>query len=372
MGEVNWNLMILDEAQAIKNAASAQTRAIKKLNSGCRIALTGTPVENQLGDLWSLFDFCCPGLLGTSKDFKQFVKRLNSQSGEQTAESYAALRRLVQPYILRRMKTDPSIAPDLPAKTEMRVDCGLSRRQATLYKQTVKELEKQLEQNKIASNEKSGIQRRGIVLSTMMRLKQICNHPSQASARDEFDEKESGKFQQLARICEPISQRQEKVLVFTQFQSVCEPLAEFLASTFGYAGLVLHGKTPVKRRKTLVKQFQEDESIPFFVISLKAGGTGLNLTAASHVSTFDRWWNPAVENQATDRAFRIGQKRNVLVHKFVCRGTLEERIDEILQSKQEMTDQILGQDKAGEVLLTELSDKELLEFVALDVHSTGI
>ena len=198
MGEVNWNLLILDEAQAIKNAASAQTRAIKQLNSGCRIALTGTPVENQLGDLWSLFDFCCPGLLGTSKDFKQFVKRLNSHAGEQKAESYAALRRLVQPYILRRMKTDPSIAPDLPAKTEMRVDCGLSRRQATLYKQTVKELEKQLEQNKIASNEKSGIQRRGIVLSTMMRLKQICNHPSQALAKDEFAEKESGKFQQLS------------------------------------------------------------------------------------------------------------------------------------------------------------------------------
>lgn len=372
MRKVNWNLIILDEAQAIKNAASAQTRAIKQLNSGCRIALTGTPVENQLGDLWSLFDFCCPGLLGTSKDFKQFVKRLNSHAGEQKAESYAAIRRLVQPYILRRMKTDPSIAPDLPAKTEMRVDCGLSRRQATLYKQTVKELEKQLEQNKITSYENSGIQRRGIVLSTMMQLKQICNHPSQALANDEFDEKESGKFQQLARICDPISQRQEKVLVFTQFQSVCRPLAEFLASTFGNAGLVLHGKTPVRRRKTLVKQFQEDESIPFFVISLKAGGTGLNLTAASHVIHFDRWWNPAVENQATDRAFRIGQKRNVLVHKFVCRGTLEERIDEILQSKKELTDQILGQNKAGEFLLTELSDKELLEFVALDVHTSGI
>ncbi|MDB4766083.1 DEAD/DEAH box helicase [bacterium] len=372
MGEANWNLVILDEAQAIKNAASAQTRAIKKLNSVCRIALTGTPVENQLGDLWSLFDFCCPGLLGTSKDFKQFVKRLNSRSGEQTTESYAALRRLVQPYILRRMKTDPSIAPDLPAKTEMRVDCGLSPRQATLYKQTVKELANQLEQNKIASQEKREIQRNGIVLSTMMRLKQICNHPSQASGSDEFAEQESGKFQRLERICEPINQRQEKVLVFTQFQSICEPLADFLAMKFGSTGLVLHGKTPVKRRKTLVKQFQEDESVSFFVISLKAGGTGLNLTAASHVVHFDRWWNPAVENQATDRAFRIGQKRNVLVHKFVCRGTLEERIDEILQSKQEMTDQILGQDKTDEVVLTDLSDKELLDFVALDVHSSKI
>ncbi len=372
MAEFDWNLVILDEAQAIKNASSAQTRAIKKLRSGCRIALTGTPVENQLGDLWSLFDFCCPGLLGTSKEFKQFLKKFQSKSEENSNAPYVALRRLVQPYILRRMKTDPTIAPDLPAKTEMRVDCGLSRRQAALYKQAVKELEEQLEQNKISSEKNSGIQRRGIVLSTMMRLKQICNHPSQAVEKNDFDVKESGKFQQLTRICEPISQRQEKALVFTQFQSMCEPLADFLSSVFGNSGLVLHGKTPVKRRQKLVKQFQEDESIPFFVISLKAGGTGLNLTAASHVIHFDRWWNPAVENQATDRAFRIGQKRNVLVHKFVCRGTLEERIDEMLRSKQKMTDEILGQRQEGELLLTELSNKELLEFVTLDVHSCEI
>lgn len=369
MAEYDWNLVILDEAQAIKNANSSQTRAIKKLRSDCRIALTGTPVENQLGDLWSLFDFCCPGLLGSSQEFKQFLKRLQTKSGEHIHEPYASLRRLVQPYILRRMKTDPMIVPDLPAKTEMRVNCGLSRRQAALYKQAVQELEKQLEQNRVSSVSKSGIQRRGIVLSTMMRLKQICNHPSQAVARSDFEAEESGKFQQLMRICEPISQRQEKALVFTQFQSMCEPLSEFLASVFGSSGLTLHGKTPVKRRKQLVKQFQEDESIPFFVISLKAGGTGLNLTAASHVIHFDRWWNPAVENQATDRAFRIGQKRNVLVHKFVCRGTLEERIDEMLHSKQKLTDEILGQKQEGELSLTELSDQELLEFVTLNVHS---
>jgi non-specific serine/threonine protein kinase len=377
MAELDWDLVILDEAQAIKNSTSAQSRAIKKLRSSCRIALTGTPVENQLGDLWSLFDFCCPGLLGTSKEFKQFLKHFDTKATEPSGSNgpnapYAALRRLVQPYILRRMKTDPTIAPDLPAKTEMRVDCGLSRRQAALYKQAVKELESelqsQLKQNKISSEKKSGIQRRGIVLSTMMRLKQVCNHPSLVMDNNEFASKDSGKFQQLIRICEPITQRQEKVLVFTQFQSMCEPLADFLATVFGNSGLTLHGKTPVKRRKQLVKSFQEDESIPFFVISLKAGGTGLNLTAASHVIHFDRWWNPAVENQATDRAFRIGQKRNVLVHKFVCRGTLEERIDEMLRSKQEMTDEILGQKNEGELLLTELSDKELLEFVTLDIH----
>lgn len=371
MAEFDWNLVILDEAQAIKNSSSAQTRAIKKLRSDCRIALTGTPVENHLGDLWSLFDFCCPGLLGTSREFKQYLKRLAANAGDNSTASYAALRRLVQPYILRRMKTDPTIAPDLPAKTEMRIDCGLSRRQAALYKQAVKELEDQLEQNKTSSQTGSGMQRRGIVLSTMMRLKQICNHPSQAADRNDFDGEDSGKFQELKRICETISQRQEKVLVFTQFQSMCEPLADFLASVFGSTGLTLHGKTPVKRRKNFVKQFQDDESIPFFVISLKAGGTGLNLTAASHVIHFDRWWNPAVENQATDRAFRIGQQRNVMVHKFVCRGTLEERIDEMLRSKQEMTDEILGQNKEGEVLLTELSDRELLKFVALDVRSSA-
>ena len=372
MGEMDWNLVILDEAQAIKNAASAQTRAIKKLKSSCRIAMTGTPVENQLGDLWSLFDFCCPALLGTIPEFKKFVKRMSQAAEGGTGSSYASLRRLVQPYILRRMKTDPSIAPELPAKTEMRVDCGLSRRQAALYKKTVKELATQLEKNKIASQKQGGIQRRGIVLSTMMRLKQICNHPSQALGADEFAPNESGKFQQLERICEPIGQRQEKALVFTQFQSMCQPLADHLATVFGNRGLVLHGKTPVKRRKVLVKQFQDDESIPFFVISLKAGGTGLNLTAASHVIHFDRWWNPAVENQATDRAFRIGQKRNVLVHKFVCRGTLEERIDEMLRSKQKMTDDLLGPNQEGEILLTELSDKELLEYVSLDVHRSGI
>lgn len=372
MTEFDWDLVILDEAQAIKNSTSAQTRAIKKLRCNCRIAMTGTPVENQLGDLWSLFDFCCPGLLGTATEFKQFLKRSQTTLDEHSDNRYSALRRLVQPYILRRMKTDPAIAPDLPAKTEMRVNCGLSRRQAALYEQAVQELDSQLQRNKTSSKTTSGIQRHGIVLSTMMRLKQICNHPSQATDHDDFPPKDSGKFQQLFRICEPIRQRQEKVLVFTQFQSMCEPLMNFLSSAFGNQGLMLHGKTPVKRRKELVKSFQEDETIPFFVISLKAGGTGLNLTAASHVIHFDRWWNPAVENQATDRAFRIGQKRNVLVHKFVCKGTLEERIDEMLCSKQKMTDEILGQKKEGETLLTELTDEALLSFVRLDAASCQI
>lgn len=368
MADIQWDLVVLDEAQAIKNASSAQTRAVKKLRATNRIVLTGTPVENQLGDLWSLFDFCSPGLLGSAKQFKAFIKRLEKQTD---AKAYGSLRKLVQPYILRRMKTDRSIAPDLPEKTEMRVACGLSKRQAVLYEKTVKDLANELKKLR-GDDEQNSIQRRGVVLSSMMQLKQICNHPSQLLGADRFGPEDSGKFLQLAEICDPIRERQEKTLVFTQFQSICQPLADYLAGVFGRNGLILHGGTTVAKRKDLVKRFQEDETIAFFVISLKAGGTGLNLTAASHVIHFDRWWNPAVENQATDRAFRIGQRRNVLVHKFVCRGTLEERIDEMIRTKQELADKILGKGGDGARLFTEMNDRDLLKFVALDVQSCGV
>ncbi|MFM9960959.1 MAG: DEAD/DEAH box helicase [Planctomycetaceae bacterium] len=366
VAKMKWKLVVLDEAQAIKNVGSAQAKSVKRLDAAGRIVLTGTPVENQLGDLWSLFDFCCPGLLGSAKQFKDFVKRLNKQ---QDAHAYGALRRLVQPYILRRMKTDPNIVPDLPEKTEMRAECGLSKKQAVLYEQLVDDLAKQLKKAKEAreSGEAGDMQRRGLVLSMLMKLKQVCNHPSQYLAQPEFAAEDSGKFGRLAQICQPIAERQEKMLVFTQFQSVCEPLAKYLEQVFGQPGLVLHGGVAVGKRKELVRRFQEEDGLPFFVISVKAGGTGLNLTAASHVVHFDRWWNPAVENQATDRAFRIGQKRNVLVHKFVCRGTLEERIDQMIRDKQELADQILGVQSEGESLLTEMSDRELLKFVALDI-----
>ena len=358
-----WNLIVLDEAQAIKNAGSTQTRSVKKLSGAGRIVLTGTPIENQLGDLWSLCDFCSPGLLGTATQFKDFVKRLDKQ---QDANAYGALRRLVQPYILRRLKTDPTIISDLPEKTEMRAECGLTKKQAALYQQIIEDLARQLEAIKLR-DESDGIQRRGLVLATLMRLKQVCNHPSQYLDQREFAAEDSGKFSRLAALCEPIAERQEKMLVFTQFQSICEPLAKYLGDVFGRKGLVLHGGVPVGKRKELVQRFQEEDDISFFVISVKAGGTGLNLTAASHVVHFDRWWNPAVENQATDRAFRIGQKRNVMVHKFVCRGTLEERIDQMIRDKQELADKVLGQKREGETLLTEMSDSELLKFVALDI-----
>jgi len=317
--------------------------------------MTGTPIENHVGELWSLFDFSSPGLLGTAAAFKKYVGRLNKQD---QGQAYAGLRKLVRPYILRRQKTDPFIARDLPDKIEMRTECGLSVPQTVLYAKAVETLQRQLE-------EVDGMKRRGLVLSALMQFKQICNHPAQYLNESSFIPEQSGKFQRLGQLCEPIVARQEKMLVFTQFQSLCEPLAEYLATVFGEPGLVLHGGTPVKRRSELVKEFQQSSARPFFVISLKAGGSGLNLTAASHVVHFDRWWNPAVENQATDRAFRIGQKRNVLVHKFVCRGTIEERIDTMISDKRAVAEQVLSADGAPQ--LTEMSDSELLKFVALDL-----
>jgi non-specific serine/threonine protein kinase len=352
-----WRLAILDEAQAIKNSGTKQTRAAKELTADSRIAMTGTPVENRLSDLWSLFDFLNPGLLGASKQFAAFVKRLQ----EARDPSYEPLRDLVRPYILRRLKTDKRVIADLPDKTEVNAYCALSKHQAALYKHAVDDLAEQLE-------DVEGIHRRGLVLSQLMRLKQICNHPAQATGTNDYAADRSGKFRRLGEIAEEIASRQEKVLVFTQFREIADPIAEFLAGPFGRSGLVLHGGTTIKRRKELVDQFQREDGPPFFVLSLKAGGTGLNLTAASHVIHFDRWWNPAIENQATDRAFRIGQKKNVLVHKFICRGTVEERIDEMIASKGRVATEVIGGEGSGEALLTEMDDDTLMNFVRLDIN----
>jgi superfamily II DNA or RNA helicase len=352
---VAWDLVILDEAQAIKNPASKQTQTAKELKSRSRIALTGTPVENRLGDLWSLFDFLCPGLLGSANRFKNFTNTLDQHQHN----AYQPLRKLVQPYILRRLKTDKHIIKDLPDKTEVKRWCSLTKLQAGLYAKAVAELSKSLESS-------DGIKRRGLILSYLMRFKQICNHPSQYLGNNEYAAENSGKFAQLAEICEEIAARQEKVLIFTQFREMTSPLAAFLTTVFSQPGLILHGGTPVRQRKILVDQFQADNGPPFFVLSLKAAGIGLNLTAASHVIHFDRWWNPAVENQATDRAFRIGQHKNVLVHKFICQGTLEEKIDQMISNKIDLADGVL---KGGsEPLLTELDDEKLLNLVALDIE----
>jgi superfamily II DNA or RNA helicase len=355
LGKSRWSWLILDEAQAIKNHATSQSKAVRKLQADARIALSGTPVENHLGDLWSLFDFLNPGLLGSQKQFADFAKRLR----ERKSGHYGSLRRLVAPYILRRLKTDKSIITDLPDKTEMKVFCGLAAPQARLYRQTAARLEKELENTE-------GIQRRGLVLAYLMRFKQICNHPDQLAKTGDFAPADSAKFERLAEICAEIASRGEKVLVFTQFRELTDPLAAHLASVFRHNGLILHGGTAVKTRQEMVERFARPDGPPFFVLSLKAGGIGLNLTAASHVIHFDRWWNPAVENQATDRAFRIGQKRNVLVHKFITSGTLEEKIDALLTEKQGTADAIL--EGGAEKALTEMSDAELLDFVRLDIQ----
>jgi len=352
--KLDWRLVILDEAQAIKNPSTRQSKAAKKLPAQARIVMTGTPVENRLGDLWSLFDFLNPGLLGSAGVFKSFIKDLQSQEQNR----FAPLRQLVGPYILRRLKTDRSVIADLPEKIETTRYCNLTKKQIGLYEQTVRRMRSALESA-------DGMARRGLVLQTLMRLKQVCNHPSQLSGDGDYSPSDSGKFLRLGDISEELAQRQEKVLIFTQFREIIPALADHLATVFGRTGLVLHGGTSVKKRKAVVEQFQDDDGPPFFILSLKAGGTGLNLTAATHVIHFDRWWNPAMENQATDRVFRIGQKRNVLVHKFVTSGTIEERIDEMIAEKRQMAEEVLATD--DEVNLTELPDDELMQLVRLDV-----
>jgi non-specific serine/threonine protein kinase len=280
---------------------------------------------------------------------------------EASPSGYAPLRALLRPYILRRLKSDRSVIEDLPDKTEVRAFCPLTKVQAALYQRAVAELDEALE----GPAEAGGIQRRGVVLSYLLRFKQICNHPSQWLGDGVYDPAQSGKLARLRELCEPIAERQDKVLVFTQFREMTAPLAAFLAGVFGRSGLSLHGETAVAKRAALVADFQREDGPPFFVISLKAGGTGLNLTAASHVIHFDRWWNPAVESQATDRAYRIGQKKNVLVHKFVCRGTIEEKIDAMIEDKRGLSEQILS--GGGESWLTELPKDELLRLVSLDL-----
>ena len=356
-----WSMVILDEAQAIKNPGSASTKAVKRLQATTRIALTGTPVENRPGDLWSLFDFLNPGLLGGSSAFSDAVKRCAKSS-----EGFAPLRRLVKPYILRRMKTDKSIISDLPDKIETKAFCGLTKRQATIYAKLVDQLAKML-----ADKEMEPIKRQGLVLGFLMKFKQICNHPSHWNGDAAWNPEDSGKFTRLAEICSELAERRERALIFTQFAETCDPLARFLATVFGREGLVLHGGTAVKKRPQLVQAFQQPGGPPFMVISVKAGGTGLNLTAASHVIHFDRWWNPAVENQATDRAFRIGQKKNVIVHKFVCQGTIEERIDALIEEKMSLAQDLVGDGTGAEKILTDMSSEELLDFVKLDVSAVG-
>ncbi len=351
--ENEWDMIILDEAQAIKNPGTKQTKTVKQLKARSRIALTGTPVENRLSDLWSIFDFLNKGLLGSAKEFTDFTKKL-----KQNNEGYAKLKQVVSPFILRRLKTDKSIIADLPDKIEMKTYSSLSKKQAALYSSLVGELQRRLESS-------DGIERKGLVLAALMKFKQICNHPDQYLGQGVYAENESGKYERLREICETIYEKRERVLVFTQFKEITAYLAAFLEKVFKHEGLVLHGETPVSKRKDLVAKFQAHEYVPFMVLSIKAGGVGLNLTAANHVIHFDRWWNPAVENQATDRAFRIGQKKNVLVHKFITKGTIEEKIDSMIEEKTKITNEIMPDLNEG--WITEMDNKQLMDLFKLTV-----
>ncbi len=361
-----WSRLILDEAQAIKNPATKQTRAVKRIPAPARVAMTGTPVENRLSDLWSLFDFLNPGLLGSRASFKKLIARLDRESADHGGKglNYDAVRGLVQPYLLRRSKTDKSVISDLPDKTVTKTWCELTPKQVKLYEATVARLAEQLDGA-------DDIRRKGLVVQTLMRLKQCCNHPDQLTGEGGYEPRHSGKMRRLVELAEQLAEADERVLVFTQFREVIEPLQETLAEAFGRTGDAIHGGVTVANRKKIVARFQEPDGPPFLVLSLKAAGVGLNLTAAAQVVHFDRWWNPAVENQATDRAFRIGQKRNVFVHTMITRGTIEEKIDAMIEDKRALAESVLpGAGDAGELRLTELDDDALLNLVRLDAGST--
>ena len=347
-----WDCLILDEAQAIKNPVTKQTREIKKMKSSMRIAMTGTPIENDLTNLWSLFDFLNHGLLGSSKEFHDFCKGL-----EENPQRYIKLKSMISPFMLRRVKTDKSIISDLPEKVEMVDYAALSKKQTVLYRKTVADMETKI-------LEADGIERKGIVLGTIMKLKQICNHPDQYLGQTDYIPADSGKFAMLKELCETIYEKRERVIVFTQFREIAGYLSDYLSEIFHRKGYVIHGGTPVKKRAEIVDLFQSEKYVPFIVLSVKAAGTGLNLTKANHVIHFDRWWNPAVENQATDRAFRIGQTKDVMVHKMVCQGTIEEKIDAIINSKKELAENVIG--SGSEKWITDLGNEELFSLLRLE------
>ena len=357
--EIKWDAVILDEAQAIKNPGTKQTKTIKKIPAAICIALTGTPIENDLSNLWSLFDFLNCGLLGSAKEFGEFAKSLSESD-----KGYDRLKKMISPFILRRVTTDKNIIADLPDKIEQIDYIEPQKKQIILYRKEVAELERKLSEE---ADEK-GVKRQGLILSSITKLKQICNHPDQFLGNTIFRPEESGKFAMLEEICEIIRSKRERVLVFTQYREMTKPLADFLEKIFGQKGLIIHGATPVKKRPQIVEEFNGEAYTPFMVLSVKAAGTGLNLTAANHVIHFDRWWNPAVENQATDRAFRIGQKKNVTVHKFVTEGTIEERIDEIISGKKELAEGVIGD---GVKLLTKMSNDELINLLKFDLSPDG-
>ncbi|PLZ89248.1 ATP-dependent helicase [Fischerella muscicola CCMEE 5323] len=353
---ISWQGIVLDEAQNIKNAEAKQSQAVRQLEATYRIALTGTPVENRLQELWSILDFLNPGYLGN----KQFFQRRFAMPIEKYGDtsSLNQLRSLVQPFILRRLKTDREIIQDLPEKQEMNVFCGLSLEQAELYQKVVEESLAEIETAE-------GMQRRGMILALLVKLKQVCNHPAQYLKKPTLSEPHlSGKLLRLQEMLEEVLSEGDRALIFTQFAEWGKLLKPYLEQQLGREIFFLYGSTSKKQREEMIDRFQHDpQGPPIMILSLKAGGVGLNLTRANHVFHFDRWWNPAVENQATDRVFRIGQTRNVQVHKFVCTGTLEEKIHDMIESKKQLAEQVVG---AGEEWLTELDTNQLRNLLLLD------
>ena len=353
MAAMPWRAIVLDEAQNIKNPSTSQAKAVKRLQAPCRIALTGTPVENNVGDLWSIMDFLNPGLLGSRQSFRKMFL-LPIQRGDEEVTQH--LQRICAPFILRRMKTDPDIAPELPEKFENRIQCTLTKEQASLYGAVIKDLEEKLETAE-------GIERLGLIFSTTTKLKQVCNHPAQLVPNQRKELKgRSGKLTRLLEMVKEATQQGAKSLVFTQYVQMGHLLRSELERTTRTEVPFLHGSMTPRQRDRMVDRFQNDESVRTMIVSLKAGGNGLNLTAASHVFHYDRWWNPAVENQASDRAFRIGQTKNVQIHKMICLGTLEEKIDLMIEEKQELADNLI---RVGDDWLANLPDHELREVLTL-------
>jgi SNF2 family DNA or RNA helicase len=364
LGAIDWNSLCLDEAQNIKNVYTKQSGAIRRLNAGHKIALTGTPMENRLTELWSIYDFINPGYLGSMTDFRKAVVTPIERTRDE--KLIQGLQRWVKPFMLRRVKKDPAIQLSLPDKIETKSFMTLTAEQGTLYENLVSELMEKLDTL-------DAMQRRGLILATLTKLKQLCDHPAlllHETEADKWDAERSGKMARLIEMCEEIAAEGERCLIFTQFVEMGQRIKEALEQSLGVKVPYLHGGVPKAKRDDMITAFQSEESVGgAFVLSLKAGGTGLNLTAANHVFHFDRWWNPAVENQATDRAFRIGQTRQVQVHKFITLGTLEEKIDEMIESKQSLNDQVVG---VSEQWITEMSTDELKELFALrDVWLKG-
>jgi SNF2 family DNA or RNA helicase len=348
LARVNWDGVVLDEAQNVKNASTRAAQAARAIGARWRVAMTGTPVENRLADLWSIFQVINPGYLGSAEEFRrEFALPIERASD---ADATQRLKALTAPFILRRLKTDRSVIADLPDKLEMKVYCSLTREQATLYEAVLQDTMRQIA-------ESEGMQRRGLVLALLTRLKQVCNHPALLLHDGSPLVGRSGKLARLNEMLEEVVASDERALIFTQYAEMGRLLQNFLRGALDREVFFLHGGTPMAERDRLVTEFQNDANgPPIFILSLKAGGTGLNLTRANHVFHFDRWWNPAVENQATDRAFRIGQTRNVQVHKYVCAGTFEETLDDLIERKVALAESIVG---TSEAWITEMSTDDL-------------